>query len=74
MATEPNDVRPTILMRLREELDVEITLAKQLLNVIRRFTDRVLSRRPKVIRVGSLPNHLVIDYGLQTLERVIGAH
>lgn len=59
MTTESNDVRLTILMRLREELDVEIALAEQLLNLFCRFHDRVRSRRPEIIRVGSQPDHLL---------------
>ncbi|PWA85448.1 hypothetical protein CTI12_AA147260 [Artemisia annua] len=73
MAIEPNDVRLSIFMRLREELDVEIPLAEQLLNLFRRFHDRVRKRRPEIIRVGSLPDHPLIDYGLYTLERMTGA-
>ncbi|PWA75174.1 Ribosomal protein S14 [Artemisia annua] len=60
-------------MRLREELDVEIALAEQLLNLIRHFTDRVRIHKPEIIRVGSLSNHPLIDYDMQTLERMTGA-
>ncbi|PWA88498.1 hypothetical protein CTI12_AA120310 [Artemisia annua] len=73
MATKPNDVRLTILMRLREELHVKIAFAEQLLNLIHRFTHRVSSCRPEIIKVGSLPDHPIIDCGLQTVEMMTRA-
>ncbi|GJT89466.1 hypothetical protein Tco_1071183 [Tanacetum coccineum] len=70
MGTEPNDVRLSNLRRLQEELEVEIALAKNLLDVLTRYLDQMRSPGPEMTTVGSLPDHPIINY---TLQRTTGA-
>ncbi|GKA54512.1 hypothetical protein Tco_0753461 [Tanacetum coccineum] len=73
MATNPNDVRLTVLMTLQEAHDEESCLEEQMLSLMHRFADRFTRRRPEINRLMSLPDHPLIDYGHYALERMIGA-
>nr|GEX46432.1 hypothetical protein [Tanacetum cinerariifolium] len=64
MATEPNDVRLSILRRLRNELEAEVTLANNLLEVLTRYLDQMRSRGPEMVRGESFPDHPLINYSL----------
>ncbi|GKD14968.1 hypothetical protein Tco_1199375 [Tanacetum coccineum] len=44
MATNPNDVRLTVLMALQEALDEEACLEEQMLSLMHRFADRFTNR------------------------------
>nr|GEU83108.1 hypothetical protein [Tanacetum cinerariifolium] len=68
MATEPNDVRLSILRRLREELEVEVALANNLFDVLTRYLEQMHSRGHEMMKVGSLLDHPLINYGLHTLQ------
>ncbi|GJS09961.1 hypothetical protein Tco_0366757 [Tanacetum coccineum] len=69
MATERNDVRRSILTRLRENTEVEVALANNLLDVLTRYLDEMRSQGPEMMRVESLPYHPLINYSLNTLQR-----
>nr|GEV74432.1 bulb-type lectin domain-containing protein [Tanacetum cinerariifolium] len=73
MTTEPNDVRLSILRRLREELEAQVALANNLLDMLTNYLDQMRSRGPEMMRVGSLPSHPLINYGFHTLQRTTGA-
>ncbi|GJV71476.1 hypothetical protein Tco_1491471 [Tanacetum coccineum] len=73
LATNPNDVRLTVLMALQEAHDEESCMEEQLLNLMHRFTDRFTRRRPEINRLKSLPDHPLIDYDRYALERMTGA-
>ncbi|GKB32298.1 hypothetical protein Tco_0871699 [Tanacetum coccineum] len=73
MDYEPNDVRLSILRRLREDFKAEVALANSLLDMLTRYLDQMRSHGPEMTRVGSLPNHPLINYGLHTLQRTTGA-
>nr|GEW00853.1 TraB domain-containing protein [Tanacetum cinerariifolium] len=72
MATNPNDVRLTVLMALQEAHDKEYCLEEQMLNLMHRFTYRFTRRRPEIDRLKSLPDHPLTDYGRYALERMTG--
>ncbi|GJR12095.1 hypothetical protein Tco_0794747 [Tanacetum coccineum] len=69
MATEPNDVRRTTIRRLRQELVTDVESAKNLLFELNRYLNQMRSRGPEVLRVESLPDHPLIKYGFNTLEK-----
>ncbi|GKB74314.1 hypothetical protein Tco_0935726 [Tanacetum coccineum] len=69
MATEPNDVRRSTLRRLREELVADVALGNNLLLVLNRYLDQMRSRGPEMLRVELLPDHPLIKYGFNTLQR-----
>nr|GEV40052.1 hypothetical protein [Tanacetum cinerariifolium] len=70
MATEPNDVRLQILMKLQEESDMEAALEEQMLNLFSRFLERFRLRRSEIIRLGSQPDNPLVDHGQEILERL----
>ncbi|GKC58485.1 hypothetical protein Tco_1086083 [Tanacetum coccineum] len=74
MATNPNDVRLTVLMALQKAHDEESCLEEQILGLMHRFADRFTSRRPEINRLMSLPDHPLIDYGRYALDRMTGAN
>ncbi|GJT14989.1 hypothetical protein Tco_0873695 [Tanacetum coccineum] len=67
MATNPNDVRLTVLMVLQEAHDEEACPEEQILSLMHRFADRFINRRPKTNRLNSLPDHPLIEYGRYAL-------
>ncbi|GKB72475.1 hypothetical protein Tco_0933887 [Tanacetum coccineum] len=73
MATNPNDVRLTVLMALQEAHDEEACLEEQILSLMHRFADRFTNRRAKINRLVSLPNHQLIEYGRYALGCMTGA-
>ncbi|GKF19566.1 hypothetical protein Tco_0068204 [Tanacetum coccineum] len=74
MATLPNDIRVQILMELQEQLDMEASLAEQILNLFARFLERVRLRRAKIIRLGSQPDNPIINHGREILKRLTGSN
>ncbi|GJY27144.1 hypothetical protein Tco_0401870 [Tanacetum coccineum] len=72
MATEPNDMRRSILRRLREKLEVDVALGNNLLDVLTRYLEQMRSRGPEMLRVESLPDNPLINYGLHALQRTTG--
>ncbi|GJS25968.1 hypothetical protein Tco_0486588 [Tanacetum coccineum] len=73
MATSPNDVRVQIIMKIREEMDMEVALEEEMLNLFSRFLERIRLRRPEIIRLGSQPDNPLVDHGRELLERLTGA-
>ncbi|GKC80594.1 hypothetical protein Tco_1131368 [Tanacetum coccineum] len=73
MATKPNYVRLGIIRRQREELVAQVALANNLLDVLTRYIDQMRSRGPEMMRVGSLPDHPLINYDIHTLQKTTGA-
>ncbi|GJR12097.1 hypothetical protein Tco_0794749 [Tanacetum coccineum] len=69
MATEKNDVRRTTIRRLRQELVTDVESAKNLLFELNRYLNQMRSHGPEVLRVESLPDHPLIKYGFNTLEK-----
>ncbi|GJZ42384.1 EEIG1/EHBP1 N-terminal domain-containing protein [Tanacetum coccineum] len=56
MATEPNDVRLHILMKLREEFDMEAALEEEMVNLFHRFLERIRLCGPEIISSSLQPN------------------
>nr|GEV29402.1 hypothetical protein [Tanacetum cinerariifolium] len=73
MRERPNDVRLTILMALQKAHDEESCLEEQMLNLMHRFANRFTRRMPEIIRLKSLPDNLLIDYGRYALEGMTDA-
>ncbi|GJV23419.1 hypothetical protein Tco_1376114 [Tanacetum coccineum] len=73
MATSPNDVRVQVIMKIREELDMEVALEEEMLNLFTRFLERIRVRRSEIIRLGSRPDNPLVDHGRELLERLTGA-
>ncbi|GKD89880.1 hypothetical protein Tco_1365387, partial [Tanacetum coccineum] len=55
------------------ELEAEVALVNNLLDVLTRYLDQMCSRGHEMTRVGSLPDHPLINYGLHTLQRMLEA-
>ncbi|GJR79973.1 RNA-directed DNA polymerase, eukaryota, reverse transcriptase zinc-binding domain protein [Tanacetum coccineum] len=72
MATNPNDVRLTILMALQEAHDEEACLEEQILILMHRFADRFTNRRPEINRLMTLDDHPLIEYGRYALGYMTG--
>nr|GFA19931.1 hypothetical protein [Tanacetum cinerariifolium] len=68
-SAEPIDVRRTTIRRLRQELVVGVELANNLLHELNRYLEQLRSRALEFLRVESLPEHPLIKYGFNTLER-----
>nr|GEY88846.1 hypothetical protein [Tanacetum cinerariifolium] len=62
-----------ILMKLREEFDMEAALEEEMMNLFRRFCDRIRLRRAEIIRWGSQQDNPFVDHGREILERLTGA-
>nr|GEY21413.1 protein ALP1-like isoform X1 [Tanacetum cinerariifolium] len=62
MASNPENVRLTILMKLQEALDEEVILEEQMLALMHRFADRFTDRRVKINNLMVLHDHPLIDY------------
>ncbi|GJU06657.1 hypothetical protein Tco_1123087 [Tanacetum coccineum] len=73
MATNPNDVRLTVLMALQEAHNEEAYLEEQILSLMHYFADRFTNRRPEINRLNSLPDHPLIEYGRYALGCMMGS-
>ncbi|GKB07010.1 hypothetical protein Tco_0835243 [Tanacetum coccineum] len=73
MATNPNDVRLTIIMALQEALDEEACLEEQILSLMHQFADRFTNRTPEINRLNSLSDDPFIEYGRYALGCMTGA-
>ncbi|GKC55736.1 hypothetical protein Tco_1083334 [Tanacetum coccineum] len=72
MASNPENVRLTVLMKLQEALDEEAILEEQMLALMHRFADR-FTNRPKINRLMTLDDHPLIEYGRYALGCMTGA-
>nr|GEU58102.1 hypothetical protein [Tanacetum cinerariifolium] len=69
MTTEPNDLRRSILRRLREVLEADAAVTNNLLDVLTWYLDQMCSRGLETLRVESLPADPLINYCLHTLKK-----
>ncbi|GJX95101.1 hypothetical protein Tco_0349687 [Tanacetum coccineum] len=67
MASNPENVRSNVLMKLHEALDEEAILEEQILTLMHRFADRFTDRRMKINNLMVLHDHLLIEYGKYAL-------
>ncbi|GKE34865.1 hypothetical protein Tco_1454187 [Tanacetum coccineum] len=72
MATSPNDVRVQVIIKIREELDMEVSLEEEMLNLFTRFLERIRLRRSEIIKLGSQPDNPLVEHGRELLERLTG--
>nr|GEU93790.1 ribonuclease H-like domain-containing protein [Tanacetum cinerariifolium] len=63
MASNPNNVRLTVLTKLQEVLDEEAILEQQFLDLMHRFADRFTDCRVEINNLMVLQDHPLIDYG-----------
>nr|GEV60475.1 hypothetical protein [Tanacetum cinerariifolium] len=73
MASNPENVRLTVLMKLQEALDEESILEEQMLALMHRFADRFMDRRVEINNLIVLHDHPLIDYGKYALGCMAGA-
>ncbi|GKB21194.1 hypothetical protein Tco_0855117, partial [Tanacetum coccineum] len=62
MASNPENVRLTVIMKLQEALDEEAILEEQMLALMHRFADRFTDRRIEINNLMVLQDHPLIDY------------
>ncbi|GJS22983.1 hypothetical protein Tco_0451615 [Tanacetum coccineum] len=72
MASNPEQVRLTVLTKLQEALDEEAILEEQIIAWMHRFADRFTDRKVEINNLMVLHDHPLIDYvgagDLQTLK------
>nr|GEY69097.1 hypothetical protein [Tanacetum cinerariifolium] len=73
MASNPENVRLNVLMKLQEALDKEAILEEQILSLMRRFADRFTDRRVEINNLMVLHDRPLIDYGKYALGCMTGA-
>ncbi|GJS56061.1 hypothetical protein Tco_0629423 [Tanacetum coccineum] len=73
MASNPEQVRLTVLTKLQEALDEEAILEEQMLALMHRFADRFTDRRVEINNLMVLHDHQLIDYGKYALGCMTGA-
>ncbi|GJX96345.1 hypothetical protein Tco_0352143 [Tanacetum coccineum] len=73
MASNPENVRLNVLMKLQEALDEEAILEEQILSLMHRFADRFTDRRVEINNLMVLHDHPLIDYGKYALGCMTGA-
>ncbi|GJT73783.1 hypothetical protein Tco_1033069 [Tanacetum coccineum] len=73
MASNPKNVRLTILAKLQEALDEEDVLADQILTMMHRYADRFTNRRVEINNLMVLQDHPLVDYGKYALGCMTGA-
>ncbi|GJX19724.1 hypothetical protein Tco_0222401 [Tanacetum coccineum] len=73
MASNPENVRLTVLMKLQEAIDEEAILEEQILALMHRFADRFTDRRVEINNLMVLHDHALVDYGKYALGCMTGA-
>ncbi|GJV11482.1 hypothetical protein Tco_1353023 [Tanacetum coccineum] len=73
MASNPENVRLNVLMKLQEALDEEAILEEQILSLMHRFADRFTDRRVEINNLMVLHDHPLIDCGKYTFGCMRGA-
>ncbi|GKF27718.1 hypothetical protein Tco_0094060, partial [Tanacetum coccineum] len=68
MASNPENVRLTVLMKLQEAIDEEAILEEQIL-----FADRFTDHRIEINNLMVLQDHALVDYGKYALGCMTGA-
>ncbi|GKB11855.1 hypothetical protein Tco_0845778 [Tanacetum coccineum] len=64
MASNPENVRLNVLMKLQEALDEEAILEEQILSLMHHFANRFTDRRVEINNLMVLHDHQLIDYEL----------
>ncbi|GJR08073.1 hypothetical protein Tco_0790726 [Tanacetum coccineum] len=62
MASNPENVRLTVLMKLQEAIDEEAILEEQILTLMHRFADRFTDRRVEINNLMVLQRSQPVDY------------
>nr|GEZ34608.1 hypothetical protein [Tanacetum cinerariifolium] len=73
MASNLENVRLTVLMKLQEALDEEAILEEQMLALMHRFADRFMDPRVEINNLIVLHDHPLIDYDKYALGCMTGA-
>nr|GEV49243.1 hypothetical protein [Tanacetum cinerariifolium] len=73
MASNSENVRLTVLIKLQEALDEEAILEEQMLALMHRFANRFMDRRVEINNLMVLHDHPLIDYGKYALRCMTGA-
>ncbi|GJR29128.1 hypothetical protein Tco_1105360 [Tanacetum coccineum] len=73
MASNPENVRLTVLMKLQEAIDEEAILEEQILTLMHRFADRFTDRRVEINNLMVLHDHALVDYAKYALGCMTGA-
>nr|GEZ17107.1 hypothetical protein [Tanacetum cinerariifolium] len=73
MASNPENVRLSVLAKLQKALDEEDILADQILTMMHRYADRFINRRVEINNLMVLQDHPLVDYGKYALGCMIGA-
>nr|GEW86380.1 hypothetical protein [Tanacetum cinerariifolium] len=73
MASNPENVRLSVLTKLQEVLDEEDILADQILSMMHRYADRFTNRKVEINNVMVLQDHPLVDYGKYGLGCMTGA-
>nr|GEX93366.1 transposase, MuDR, MULE transposase domain protein [Tanacetum cinerariifolium] len=63
-ASNPENVRLTVLMKLQEALDEETILEEQMLALMHHFADRFTDRRVEINNLMVLHDHPLVDYAV----------
>nr|GEX06510.1 hypothetical protein [Tanacetum cinerariifolium] len=72
MASNPENVRLSVLAKLQEALNEEDILADQILTMMHRYADRFTNRRVKINNLMVLQDHPLVDYGRYALGCMTG--
>ncbi|GKA09238.1 hypothetical protein Tco_0688569 [Tanacetum coccineum] len=73
MASNPENVRLSVLAKLQEALDEEDILADQILTMMHCYADRFTNRRVEINNLMVLQDHPLVDYGKYALGCMTGA-
>ncbi|GJX72297.1 hypothetical protein Tco_0309468 [Tanacetum coccineum] len=73
MATNPENVRLIVLMKLQEAIDEEAILKEQILALMHRFADRFTDHMIEINNLMVLQDHALVDYGKYALGCMTGA-
>nr|GEX99416.1 hypothetical protein [Tanacetum cinerariifolium] len=73
MASNPENVRLSVLAKLQEALDEEDCMADQILTKMHRYADRFTNRKVEINNLMVLLDHPFVDYGKYALGCMTGA-
>nr|GEZ22919.1 hypothetical protein [Tanacetum cinerariifolium] len=73
MASNPENVRLSVLAKLQEALDEEDIMADQILTMTHRYADRFTNRRVEINNLMVLQDHPLVDYGKYAIGYMKGA-
>nr|GEX13304.1 hypothetical protein [Tanacetum cinerariifolium] len=73
MASNPENVKLSVLAKLQEALDEEDILSDQILTMMHRYADRFTNRRVEINNLIVLQDHQLVDYGKYAFGCMTGA-